>query len=65
MAALLTIAETARATHLSKTSVRRKITAGELAAVKLGPRSVRVWADSVDVLLTRGWQPASTGREAA
>ncbi len=64
-AALLTIAETARATHLSRSSVRRKIAAGELDAVRLGPRSVRVWAESVTALLARGWQPGRDGTGAA
>jgi excisionase family DNA binding protein len=51
---LLTVAETARAVHRSKSSVRRLIAKGELRATQPLPRcSVRVWADSVTELLTR------------
>lgn len=64
MAALLTVREAASAAHLSKSSVRRKIQSGELEAVKLGPRTVRVWADSVQALLVRGWQPRQDGAQA-
>jgi excisionase family DNA binding protein len=64
-AGLLTIAEAAKATHLSKSSVRRKIAAGELDAVRLGERSVRIWAASVTALLARDYQPRQAESEAA
>ena len=54
---LLTIGEAAEATYLSKSTVRRKIAAGEIEAVRLGERSVRVWAASVAGLLERGYEP--------
>ena len=64
-AGLLTIAETATATHLSETSVRRLIAQRELDAVRLGKRSVRIWAESVTELLARDYQPREVGGEAA
>ena len=65
MAALLTIPEAAEAARLSTSSVKRKIASGELEAVRVGERSVRVWSDSVLDLLTRGYQPRQAESEAA
>ena len=63
---LLTVAETARATHRSKSSVRRLIAKGELRATQPLPRcSVRVWADSVTELLARDYRPRQVGESEA
>jgi excisionase family DNA binding protein len=64
-AGLLTIGETARVTHLSKSSVRRLVARGELDAVRLGERSVRIWAASVTALLAREYRPRQAESEAA
>jgi excisionase family DNA binding protein len=50
---LLTIAEAARALHMSDRSVRRLIACGELEAVRPSPGGVRIWATSVTALLAR------------
>jgi len=55
---LLRVSEVARAGCMSESSVRRLIARGDLESVLLGPRTLRVWADSVDRLLSRGWRPA-------
>ena len=60
-AGLLTIAEASTALRLSAPTVRRLIAAGELDAVRVSPRGVRIWAASVTALLARGYQ----AREAA
>lgn len=58
---LFTVAETAVITHSSRSTVRRLIRRGELAAIWVSPRGLRVWASSVEALL-RGCAP---GRKAA
>jgi len=55
---LLKVREVARAGCMSESSVRRLIARGDLESVMLGPRTLRVWADSVTVLLSQGWQGA-------
>jgi len=55
---LLKVREVARAGCMSESSVRRLIARGDLESVMLGPRTLRVWASSLDVLLSQGWRSA-------
>ncbi len=43
----LTVSEVARRLHMSVATVRRRIASGELAAVKLGPRTIRISPEAV------------------
>jgi len=59
---LLTYAETSAKLRLSDSSVRRLSRFGVLEEVQVGPRAVRIRAESVDRLLAYGYDPE--GREA-
>lgn len=52
-AALLTIPETGQRLKVGRTRVFELIADGELEAVRFGPRSTRIPADSVDALIAR------------
>ncbi len=54
---LFTVHETAVITHSSPSTVRRLIRRGELAAIWVSPRGLRVWASSIEALLRRGCAP--------
>jgi excisionase family DNA binding protein len=54
---LFTVAETAVLIHSSQPTVRRMIRRGDLAAIRVSPRGLRVWASSVEALLLRGCAP--------
>lgn len=58
---LLTIEEAADYTALSTRTIRRRISAGDLPAVRVGPRSIRVRHDDLEQLLrpipnARSWR---------
>ena len=55
---LLTPAEVCGQLNISIKTMHVFIERGDLKAVKLGPRSTRVYADSVDELLKNGAQNA-------
>ena len=55
---LLTPAEVCEQLNISIKTMHVFIQRGDLKAVKLGPRSTRVYADSVDELLKNGAQNA-------
>jgi len=48
---LLTIEEAAAYTALSTRTIRRRISAGDLPAFRVGPRSIRVRQDDLEQLL--------------
>ncbi len=48
---LLTISEAAAYTALSTRTIRRRISAGDLPAFRVGPRSIRVRHDDLEHLL--------------
>jgi excisionase family DNA binding protein len=64
VAALLLIREAAEALRCSQSQVRLLADAGDLADVRIGQRSRRIVADSVDRLLTGGWEPRAWVRRA-
>lgn len=57
-AGLLKVREVAEAAHLSERTVRRLVASGALESVRLGPRSTRVWAESLARLLSAGYDVA-------
>jgi hypothetical protein len=42
-------------THSSQSTVRRMVRRGDLLAVRVSPRGLRVWASSVEALLLQGY----------
>lgn len=58
---LLTIEEAADYTALSTRTIRRRISAGDLPAIRVGPRSIRIRHDDLEQLLrpipnARSWR---------
>jgi excisionase family DNA binding protein len=58
---LISLAEAADALAVSTKTVRRYIAAGDLGAVRLGSRTIRVRVDSLDQLIDA--HPVNTWRE--
>lgn len=58
---LVTIAETAEILGLSAKTVRRRIAEGELDAVRLGRRTIRVKTESIDRMIDS--HPVNSWRE--
>lgn len=54
MRELLTVREVAEILQIHPNTVRLKIQTGKIKAVKLGPRSIRVWRKDLDNYINNG-----------